>query len=104
MMGVPLGIVDNEKVIALVKKLFEAHDASATFELTFGPPDTLGNRRLHLEIDVTVNNLFATGITRGYSPASYNASPDTARPRNLDPTPNATPPSTTPPPASSKKK
>jgi hypothetical protein len=104
MQGVPLGIVDNAKVIALVKKLFEAHDASATFELNFGPPDSLGNRRVNVEISARVNSLFANAVLRGYDPASYNASPDTTRPRNLDTVqPNATPPATTPPSKSSKK-
>lgn len=77
MIGVPLGIVDKEKIIELVKALFNAHDAEATFELEVGSPTTNGNRRVHIEITCLTSGLFANGLLRGYNPGGYNAAPDT---------------------------
>lgn len=93
MMGVPLAIVDQEKLIKLIKKLFSAQDTGAEFEMSAAAPNSQGSRRITLKIEATVSKTFANALL-GNTGFDY-VNPAQSSP--AAPAPNATPPSTVPP-------
>lgn len=93
-MGVPLAIVDKEKLLKLINKLFGAQDTGAEFQMDAGTPNPQGSRRITIKIEATVSRTFANALLGNQGFDYVNAAQSTPTP----PAPNATPPSTEPPP------
>lgn len=92
--GVPLAIVDQNKLQLLIDKLFEAQDADAIFDMDISAPASNGDRTIVVKVKASVSASFADVLLKNQSFMSrsphYRPQPSAA--------PNATPPSTTPPP------